>query len=887
MKKILILVTALFLICTAAACADTLTLPASLTVIEEEAFFGNTSLDEVVLPEGLTEIRADAFAGSSLSSINLPSTLTSIADGALPAPGTVTVTATEGSWAYKWALENGYIDVQSGIPINKTLFPDAGFRMFVQQAFDIDKNCILSDEETSAVKMIALTNEEVPVRSLDGVGCFTALEEIHISDGHELSSLDLSQNTKLISLDCAGCGLAALDVSHNTNLQHLDCSDNELTTLELRQNTKLDYLDCGSNRLKELDISRCSVFASNTDNLFVDSEVDVTYASGFCGNGVEFSVINNTCFITGNGKMNDPTDRYKMPWYIYYGTKQHITERITEVVIESGVTSVGAYMFSICKNLETVSFPDDLTRIGKEAFKGCEKLTNVVLPEGLEYIGESAFYGCSNLAEELTIPCGSYGRWCFSECTSLQKVTIAEGATAIAEGMFSECTNLENVDIPSTITVIEKTAFASCKNLINVEIPSGVTGFGWSAFGGSGITSLVIPDGVTGISGWMFNGCESLRFIVIPTSVTYIGERAFCECDNLRYVYYAGSPEQWNEIEIEDDWDGHMPGWNGFHSDYDSYNQPLYNATIIYYNTNDYIIDDYSEDHFATTFTSGSDNIGEATVVLKKGFDFLHKPSSLPNYDLALTAVTLSAQAYDKAQGKATMLLAKLGYEDVFVPRNNSSVMLPKVYYGYKQIANGKNLFAMVVRGTDEDIDKLTDAEDWPSMFSNTAGLIELELENYMQSVTGKTKAELQQDENYFFFTGHSLGGAVANILSIKEEIMEYAASNKNRIYTYTFESPHTCENLGWTDTEAKSNALNYKVVGDAVTDLPNYWWSTTYGTDKMIKVSDLDDRVFAMLFPDSICETLADATSVEGHGDPFGLHDICLDLIYIIQGRE
>lgn len=106
MNKLLAIFSLLLLAATVAH-ADTLTLPSSLTVIEEEAFYGDEALDKVVLPEGLTEIRAGAFIGSSVTAINLPATLTSIADDALPAPGSVEVTAEEGTWAYRWAVKKG------------------------------------------------------------------------------------------------------------------------------------------------------------------------------------------------------------------------------------------------------------------------------------------------------------------------------------------------------------------------------------------------------------------------------------------------------------------------------------------------------------------------------------------------------------------------------------------------------------------------------------------------------------------------------------------------------------------------------------------------------------------------------------------------------------
>ena len=168
-------------------------------------------------------------------------------------------------------------------------------------------------------------------------------------------------------------------------------------------------------------------------------------------------------------------------------------------------------------------------------------------------------------------------------------------------------------------------------------------------------------------------------------------------------------------------------------------------------------------------------------------------------------------------------------------------------------------------------------------MFRVSGDYIKIELEKYMREVTGKTKAELLQDENYFFFTGHSLGGAVANYLSINGDILEYADSRDN-IYTYTFESPHTCVNLWWMNPESESNAYNFKVDGDAVTNLPPYIGATTYGKDVWIRVSELDDSLFNTLFPDAKIHTLATATSVEGHGDIYGLHDTCLGLVYIMQ---
>ena len=52
-----------------------LTLPSKVRHIEASAFEGDTSLGEVILPEGIETIGARAFADASISRIHLPGSL--------------------------------------------------------------------------------------------------------------------------------------------------------------------------------------------------------------------------------------------------------------------------------------------------------------------------------------------------------------------------------------------------------------------------------------------------------------------------------------------------------------------------------------------------------------------------------------------------------------------------------------------------------------------------------------------------------------------------------------------------------------------------------------------------------------------------------------------
>ena len=103
------------------ALAAVLRLPADIEVIEEEAFYGATSLDEVIVPEGATEIQSKAFADSSLNSIELPESVTYIADDAFDGVEELSVTAPEGSYAAEWweekqLEEDAYISTPAESP---------------------------------------------------------------------------------------------------------------------------------------------------------------------------------------------------------------------------------------------------------------------------------------------------------------------------------------------------------------------------------------------------------------------------------------------------------------------------------------------------------------------------------------------------------------------------------------------------------------------------------------------------------------------------------------------------------------------------------------------------------------------------------------------------
>ena len=224
-------------------------------------------------------------------------------------------------------------------------------------------------------------------------------------------------------------------------------------------------------------------------------------ASGACGDNLTWKLDDKgTLTISGKGAMTEWVYSDSAPWKTYSNT-------INKVVIQPGVTSIGGYAFSECKNLTSITIPEGVTSIGIGAFWKCFDLTSITIPEGVTRIGSRAFEGCS----------------------SLTNITIPEGVTSIEDWAFSGCSSLMSITIPEGVTIIGAEAFRGCSSL----------------------KSITIPEGVTSIGAGAFRGCSSLKNITIPESVTSIEENAFYACDGLIDVTYHSTMERWEKISIE------------------------------------------------------------------------------------------------------------------------------------------------------------------------------------------------------------------------------------------------------------------------------------------------------------------------------------------------
>ena len=124
---------------------------------------------------------------------------------------------------------------------------------------------------------------------------------------------------------------------------------------------------------------------------------------------------------------------------------------------------------------------------------------------------------------------------------SLNKVTLGNDITFIGEQAFNQCIGLTNIELPDNLRGIGEGAFIYCLGLQKLVIPNNVNEIGHSAFTGTGLTDIVIGNGVTTIGDNCFRLCSYLENVTIGSGVKIIGEEAFEQCPGLRKIIIPGN----------------------------------------------------------------------------------------------------------------------------------------------------------------------------------------------------------------------------------------------------------------------------------------------------------------------------------------------------------
>ena len=525
-----------------AGCMNTV-IPESVTSIGSSAFHGLTGLTSITIPNSVTSIGSSAFSGcTGLTSITIPGSVTSIdynAFGGCTGLTSVTIgnsVTSIGNYAFENCSSLTSITIPSSV---KSIGGSAFSGCFFAASAFVNNSDLTNSDNWGATLCDDETSDGLLIKNNVVLKCRRWAVSVTIPES--VTSIGSSAFHGLT-------GLTSITIP------------NSVTSIR-------DYA-----------FYRCTSLISITIPNSVTSIGAKAFSS--CTSLTSITIPESVTSI-GSSAFSDCTS-------------------LTSITIPNSVTSIGYEAFMNCTGLTSVTIPNSVTSIGNYAFSGCTSLTSITIPNSVTSIGSYAFYRCTSLISIIIPnSVTNIGAKAFSSCTSLTDVYCYAEEVPSAKNAFSDSNigsavlhvpalSLGKYKVQSpwsdfgTIVAIDDSdntpfinfADANVKALCvanwdlnndgelseaeaaavtdlgtifcyNQQIGSfdelqfftSLTSIGRKAFSGcTSLTSIIIPENVTGKIEGTFENCTSLTSITIPNRVTCIDENAFKKCSNLTSI---------------------------------------------------------------------------------------------------------------------------------------------------------------------------------------------------------------------------------------------------------------------------------------------------------------------------------------------------------------
>ena len=438
---------------------SSLTIGNSVTTIGSQAFWKCRSLTSVTIPDSVTEIGSGAFAScSGLTEVHIGSGVTIVGSRAFSGCTNISNTL--------------YLNLASGGTIGENTFAScsgltevhigSGCTKIEDMAFD---NVVTTEHPTEEEIVFYVYASTPPTIGIGGT-----------SSSHIPSPFSINGNNwgkkyyPIVYVPCSSYALYKASDKWNSYTvlkpMNLTCAKtrwvfNQYLCIDgiKREQERLEasfpsggtwteYEDMGDRRITEGTYGSCVKAIMHqldgTDVIVDDiaSSVLTSYEVRCYNNttsgvtiGSNCSSISEHCF---QSYSNPSGDKCVFSYGFTY---------LTQVTIQSGITTIGDNAFGYCSGITEVVIPDTVTSIGSQAFFKCSNLSAVTLSENLTSIGNQAFAS-----------------------SGVREIIIPNGVTVIVANLFRGAESLSSCTLGNQVTTIESNAFLYCDSLERLVI---------------------------------------------------------------------------------------------------------------------------------------------------------------------------------------------------------------------------------------------------------------------------------------------------------------------------------------------------------------------------------------------------------------------------------